>query len=66
MANALTLLTPKQAERRKRDEKICSAFKSLRKKYPEASLERIFFELSKDYGLTSLTIRKICKDAEVC
>lgn len=60
------LYTEERTSRNERNKAIGSAFKSLIKKYPDSKLERIFVEIAKDYGLTSASIRHICKQQGLC
>lgn len=59
-------LTEMQAERAKRNEKICSEFNSLRAKHPDVKAERLFVSIGRKYDMTSGSIRGICKQAGLC
>ena len=60
------LYTEKRMSRNERNKAIAKAFSTLKKKYPDSKLERIFVEIAKDYGITSASIRAICKKSGVC
>ena len=59
-------MTDRQKARLNRNNKICSDFKNLRTKYPDASMERIIANISKPYGLTNCAVRVIIKKAGLC
>ena len=59
-------MTEKQLSRMERNNEIGAMFKTLRKKYPGSSLERLFTEIAKDYQLTTAAIRNICQKRGLC
>ena len=65
MANDI-LLTDKQKARIIRNQAICDDFTKVRGQYPTSSLERIFSEVAKGYGLTNCSIRAIVKREGLC
>ena len=66
MTKLVLHLTPKQEARQARDKDILSKFKLFRDKFPDASLERIFAAISKDYNMTNAAIWAICKRNNAC
>ena len=60
------LYTEKQLAKKERNDAIAYSFKSLRKKFPDSSLERIFTEIAKDYPITTAAIRLVCKARGLC
>lgn len=66
MARLVLHLTAKQEARQARDKDILTKYRLFRDKFPEASDERIFAEISKDYKLTNAAIRAICKRNSLC
>lgn len=59
------LFTEKQITRAERNKGILGEFKSLRKKNPDISLERIFSTIAQNYDISSAAVRMVCKRAGV-
>lgn len=66
MAMERALYTEKQLAKKERNDAIATSFKTLKKKYPDSSLERIFTEIAKDYTITTAAIRNVCKARGLC
>lgn len=60
------LMTPKKIEQRERNEKICSEFKSLKKKYPTTSNALLFEKIAEGYSIEAPAIRAIVKARGLC
>ena len=54
------LYTEKQLSRMERNKEIVASFKTLRKKNPDISPERIFTTIAQNYNISSCAIRQIC------
>lgn len=63
---AKILMTEKQATRQERNNEIVAAYKALKRKYPDSSINLITAEIAKNYPLTPQGIRAICKHGGVC
>ena len=59
------LFTEKQLSRMERDKEIINSYKSLRKKNPTISAERIFATIAENYSVGPAAIRRVCVKAGI-
>ena len=55
------LFTEKQLSRMERNKEIIASYKTLRKKNPDISPQRIFVTIAENYDITPAAIRQICQ-----
>lgn len=59
------LFTEKQLSRMERNKEIIASFKSLRKRNPDISPQRLFATIAEDYDISAAAIRQICQRSGV-